>query len=80
MFHPQESMRDQHSYFLTKFDVLFYQLLQIGFTAVVSNQNARTYIRNKEYAIELIWVWVLLEMNQVRMRAVHHFFFNLLFK
>jgi hypothetical protein len=54
---------DQQSYSLAKFEYFIYQLLQIGFTAVVLIQYEGYYIRNEEDAIE--GIWVLLEMNQM---------------
>jgi hypothetical protein len=63
MFHPQDSMINQQSYFLTMFENLFDQLLLTWITAIASKQYGGFYFRNEGEAIE--WILILLEMNQI---------------
>jgi hypothetical protein len=46
-----------------------------GYIAVASNQYGMALNRNEEEAIE--WILGLLEMNQMYMWTVLHFYFNL---
>jgi hypothetical protein len=48
---------DQHSYFLTKFDVLLYQLLQIGFTALFQINTQGLILEMKRTQSKEYWYY-----------------------
>jgi hypothetical protein len=71
-------MKDQQSYFLTSLNILPDQLLQIETQQLLLIITQGPYLRNEEQIIE--WVLALLEINQILIRSVRHFYSNLAIK